>query len=196
MKIAVRSPAAAITHGGLAGALAVAGCAIAIAACGGSSSGVGAVGATTATGNASPFALSKCMRAHGVAKLPRSDHGVRRSGLSISRAMGSSALTVDGVTFDGPAFQAAEKACKQYLPGGGGPPPPLSARQKQLALANAQCMRTHGVPNFPDPTFPGWRRDGDQDRARVDPQSPAFQRAASECAARASADQGRPGSRP
>ncbi len=162
-------------------ALAVAGCAIAIAACGGSSSGVGAVGATTATGNASPFALSKCMRAHGVAKFPDPTNGSGGEGLSVSRSVGSSALTVDGVTFSGPAFRAAAKACKQYLPGGGGPPPPLSARQKQMALANAQCMRTHGVPNFPDPTFPASGGSAIRLGPGVNPQSPAFQRAASEC---------------
>ncbi|MGO9822246.1 MAG: hypothetical protein ACLPTJ_16575 [Solirubrobacteraceae bacterium] len=32
-------------------------------------------------------------------------------------------------------------------------PPAISAAQKQSFLANAQCMRTHGVPNLPDPTF-------------------------------------------
>jgi hypothetical protein len=182
MKIAVRAARRLpITPTAAGGALAVAGCAMAIAACGGSSSGVGAVGATTANGKASPFALSKCMRAHGVAKFPDPTMGSGGAGLSISRSLGSSALTVDGVTFDGPAFQAAAKACKQYLPGGGGPPPPLSTRQKRMALANARCMRTHGVPNFPDPTFPAHGGIAIRIGPGVNPQSPAFQRAASEC---------------
>jgi hypothetical protein len=161
--------------------LATAGCAMAMVACGGSSPSVGAVGATTATGNASPFALSKCMRTHGVAKFPDPTMGSGGAGLSISRSIGSLALTVDGVTFNGPAFQAAEKACKQYLPGGGGPPPPLTTRQKQAALANAHCMRAHGVPNFPDPTFPAGGGIAIRIGPGVNAQSPAFQRAASEC---------------
>jgi hypothetical protein len=33
-------------------------------------------------------------------------------------------------------------------------PPPITAVQQQSFLANAQCMREHGVPNLPNPTFP------------------------------------------
>ena len=48
-----------------------------------------------------------------------------------------------------PAFQSAQKAC------GGGPnngrPAQMSERQKLAALHFAECMRAHGVPNFPDP---------------------------------------------
>jgi hypothetical protein len=33
-------------------------------------------------------------------------------------------------------------------------PPPITAAQRQSYLANAQCMREHGVPNLPNPTFP------------------------------------------
>ena len=33
-------------------------------------------------------------------------------------------------------------------------PPPITPAQQQSFLANAQCMREHGVPNFPNPTFP------------------------------------------
>jgi hypothetical protein len=33
-------------------------------------------------------------------------------------------------------------------------PPPITAGLRKSFFANAQCMRTHGVPNFPDPTFP------------------------------------------
>jgi hypothetical protein len=30
---------------------------------------------------------------------------------------------------------------------------PASGSQRPAALANAECMRKHGVANFPDPTF-------------------------------------------
>jgi hypothetical protein len=33
-------------------------------------------------------------------------------------------------------------------------PPPITPAQQQSFLANAQCMREHGVPNFPNPAFP------------------------------------------
>ena len=52
----------------------------------------------------------------------------------------------------------------------------------QKLLAYSQCMRTHGVPNFPDPTFQG---GGVQVRfgpgSGINPQSPAFQNAARQC---------------
>jgi hypothetical protein len=54
---------------------------------------------------------------------------------------GSDSLTVDGITFSGPAFQAAEKACTKLLPGGGGLPPPVSAAQRRAAIANAYRAR-------------------------------------------------------
>ncbi|HEY3725662.1 MAG TPA: hypothetical protein VGL51_00710, partial [Solirubrobacteraceae bacterium] len=139
----------------LSATLAALGCAAAIAGCGGSSP-ADATGATTASAKPSQFALAKCMRSHGVPNFPDPSSGPDGGGLSISRpAGGGDTLTVNGVTLSGPAFQSASKACKQYLPGGGGPPPPLTASQKRKALAMAQCMRTHGVPNFPDPDFSG-----------------------------------------
>ena len=39
--------------------------------------------------------------------------------------------------------------------GGGSSSPESSASTQQKMLAYAQCMRTHGVPNFPDPTGSG-----------------------------------------
>jgi hypothetical protein len=47
------------------------------------------------------------------------------------------------------------------------------------AIANAQCMRKHGVPNFPDPTFSGG--DLNAGLAGLNPESPAFKRAAAAC---------------
>jgi hypothetical protein len=154
-------------------------CAAIIAGCGGSSPS-DATGATTAAGKVSAFALSKCMRAHGVPNFPDPTAGAG-GGLSISKSRGGGGtLTVNGVTMSGPAFQSARKACKQYLPGGGGPPPPLTATQKRQVLAMARCMRTHGVPNFPDPNFAGGGIKS-QLPSGVDPQSPAFQKAADAC---------------
>jgi hypothetical protein len=87
-------------------------------------------------------------------------------------------MVVMGIPFSGPALLHAEHACKEYLPPGG-PPPQVSASQKAAAIANAQCMRKHGVPNFPDPTFSGGRLNAGL--AGVDPQSPAFTQAAAAC---------------
>jgi hypothetical protein len=159
-------------------------CAMTIAACGGSGSTPTGQG-TTATGDSSPFALSKCMRTHGVSNFPDPSAGPGGEGFhGVNSTPGSDALTVDGITFSGPAFQAAEKACKKLLPGGGGPPPPVSAAQRQAAIANARCMRRHGVPNFPDPTFPAGGGIAIRIGAGVNPQSPAFTHAQAACGTR------------
>ena len=158
--------------------------AVGIAACGGSGSTPTGQG-TTATGDSSPFALSKCMRTHGVSNFPDPSAGPGGEGFhGVNSTPGSDALTVDGITFSGPAFQAAEKACKKLLPGGGGPPPPVSAAQRQAAIANARCMRRHGVPNFPDPTFPAGGGIAIRIGAGVNPQSPAFTHAQAACGTR------------
>jgi hypothetical protein len=87
-------------------------------------------------------------------------------------------LIVIGQRFAGPTVVHAEKACGEYLPPG--PPPPITESQRVAAIAYAACMRHHGLPSFPDPTFnaggevlnlpPG-----------LSPSSPAVARAAKAC---------------
>lgn len=129
-------------------ALATAACVLAIAAC-----GSGASKRTGAAGNPQ-LALSRCMRAHGLPNYPDPTTGPGGEGFSIAQSIGgtSNTLTVNGIPFGGPAFTAAEKACKLF--GGGSAPPPISESQKLALFQFAQCMRRHGVPNYPDPVFP------------------------------------------
>lgn len=154
----------------LAGLIVIAG----LAGCGSSNSPSSATGSTN-----SVFAMAQCMRAHGVSNFPDPTSGPGGPGLSVNTSPGSSAVTVNGVTFTGPAFQAATKACKCGPPGGAGPK--ISASQKQAALAFARCMRTHGVPSFPDPTFPAGGGIKRILPLGLTPQSPAFQAAAKAC---------------
>jgi hypothetical protein len=78
-------------------ALVAASCALAIAACG--SSGPTPTGfGTTATGDASPFALSHCMRSHGVSNFPDPTAGPGGEGFNgVVSSPGSDTLTVDGI---------------------------------------------------------------------------------------------------
>ena len=148
-----------------------------LAGCGGSATTGGGVGATTATGDASPLGLSECMRANGVPKFPdptqSGSGGVGFDGLIRDSDGG---LTVDGITFDGPALRTAEKACSRYLIPKG-PPPNANAAQEAQQLKLAECMRKHGVPNFPDPTN-GARGPNGPD---LNTDSPAFQAASAAC---------------
>jgi hypothetical protein len=155
--------------------LPVLGCAVALAACGGS-------GHKSSASASSAYAFATCMRAHGVPNFPDPTASAGGAGFSVAQVPGSSVVTVDGVTFSGPAFQGASKACSHV--GGGISPPPLSEAQKQGMIAKARCIREHGVPGFPDPTIgPGGKGVGMQLGRGFNPDSPAMRHAAKACAA-------------
>lgn len=80
------------------------------------------------------------MRAHGVPNFPDPN------------ADGSVSLPAD-IDPTAPAFESAHQSCVSLTPNGNAPPTPISATQQRSFLANAACMRKHGVPNFPDPAF-------------------------------------------
>jgi hypothetical protein len=101
---------------------------------------------------------------------------------------------IDGYNFDlpstmntqSPAYESADKTCQSVLDSGtssGGPNTAIVAKARTRALAHAECMREHGVPNFPDPTITSnghgiSQRSGG---AGIDPRSPAFQQAEKIC---------------
>ncbi len=94
------------------------------------------------------------MRRHGVPDFPDPSSGGRFGIQQSSSGNGGGTLSVDGrqLSVSAPAFQTAMQECQKYQPQG----PPISGAQlaklQKGALKMAQCMRTHGVPNFPDPT--------------------------------------------
>jgi hypothetical protein len=126
--------------------------------------------------------FSHCMRTHGVPEFPEPSEG--RLLVHSSDRNGH----VTGVNPQSVQFQAANKACAKLSPKGGKPPSPAEqAKMQEQALKFSQCMRTHGVPNFPDPEFPrgggvGIRIGGKQGGpSRIDPSSPQFQTAQKAC---------------
>ena len=72
--------------------------------------------------------------------------------MTVNISPGRSAVTIDGIPFSGPAFQAAQKTCKPF--GGADGRPPITEHQALTLLAFARCMRRHGLPEWSDPTFP------------------------------------------
>ena len=150
--------------------------ALTLAACG--SSAKHDVNQTPYGPKSSPYAMSKCFRENGVSGFPDPSAGPGGS-VGFDGVMFSSdgSMVVDGTKFAGPVLRAAEKACREFLPSG--PPPKLSASQERQAVAMAECMRTHGVPNFPDPTFANGEPTGSG--PQIDPNSPAFAQAAKHC---------------
>src|ERR1700678_2045188 len=143
---------------------------------------VGVFGFTACGGSTKPAArasindgvkFAQCMRNHGVTNFP--DPG----------ASGPQETPISSA----PAFVAAQKACGGG-PGGTGLPQPTEA-QKIQAIAFAKCMRSHGVPDWPDPVYgppsnPTTTVLAIHGMAFVFPaglslQSPALRRAASAC---------------
>ena len=72
----------------------------------------------------------------------------------------------------GPSFSSSSGSGS----GGGGSSTVVLGAGAHKALKYAQCMRTHGVPNFPDPTA-----DGSFSLTGINPRSPAFQTAQKAC---------------
>jgi hypothetical protein len=145
---------------------------ILVAGCSRGSSGPGVAGvASPVGGTSSPGALAspdllafaRCMRAHGIADYP--DSGA---------LLGASA----GTDLDphNPAYQAAHDACRSLRPVASLNP----AQQAQAYAADlkfAQCMRQHGIANFPDPQ----PNSPMIDRRQFDLNSPQFQAAQQAC---------------
>jgi hypothetical protein len=119
-------------------------------ACSGSPSSAGSGGSPNAGGSAnssSAVAYSRCVRSHGVPNFPDPDS----SGQIPKEAVIRAAREVSDSR-----LRAATQACESLNPAGQGSPT-LTAQQQQDYLKAAACMRSHGISDFPDPTFPGGR---------------------------------------
>ena len=163
--------------------LCLAGAGLSLSACGGTSS-PGAGGSTspqdTAASNSKALQFAQCMRAHGVPNFPDPTGGQ----IDLRVQQTPNRTTVNGVQVNGPAFQTAMKSCQSYLPNGCRPTAAQTAKAKSQALAMSKCMRSHGVPNFPDPQFQTGPNGGIGVRisgAGINPNSPAFQAASKAC---------------
>ena len=143
------------------------------AGCGGSSPPTSSASQDAATTDpAEAFvAFATCMRSHGLSGYPDPK-------VSASAGHVSATISPGGLDPNSPAFKSASQACGHLLPGGGSPSSAVSPREQAQDLRYASCMRTHGVPNFPDPG-----RDGAFTLpSGVDQQAPQFQRATKACA--------------
>ncbi len=117
------------------------------------------------------------MRAHGVPNFP--DPGPS-GGMTVVFSPGSSTPTIDGITFSGPAFAAAERVCSPFGSGASSNPP-IPEKTKQALLAVARCMRAHDL-RYQDPEFPaGGGIFGGGATSPVEGKSPAFIRADNAC---------------
>lgn len=159
--------------------------AILITACGSSSSNT-TNDVATGGKQANQIAFASCIRSHGVPNFPDpTSNGNGGIQISATQRSGSgSSMSVNGVPVNGPTFKRAMTACRRYLPNGGTPSSAKTAQLKAKALAMSRCMRSHGVPNFPDPQFqtgPGGGFGIRLGGPGIDPNSPAFKAAQQAC---------------
>jgi hypothetical protein len=133
---------------------------LAAACSGGSPSSTGSGGSPTAGDSASSpsaVAYSACIRSHGVPNYPDPTSGDQLPKTDAQRLGVSSSQ-----------YQAAQQACQHLLPTGGSTqqedyqcmsnsdcPAALVQQMMTADLKLARCMRSHGLPNFPDPTNGG-----------------------------------------
>ena len=129
------------------------------AACSGSPASTASGGSPDAGGAASSpsaVAYSSCMRSHGVPNYPDPSSSGQLPKTSAQQLGVSSSQ-----------FQAAEQACQHLYRTDGGSfqqliqecettgdcPQAVVQQALNVMREYAQCMRSHGVPNFPDPTI-------------------------------------------
>lgn len=160
--------------------VAVAGLALLVAGCGSRpGTHVAQVGSTTtptsSSANSSAATLqndqivfARCVRSHGVSNYPDPTKG----------GLVKESLEQLGVSSS--QFQTAQTACKHLLPNGGNGPSPAQVQQvRALSLSFARCVRSHGVPNFPDPASDG--RIPDPATVGINQGSPKFEAANQAC---------------
>lgn len=152
-----------------------------LTACGGDPSGPTVAkgsAAPSAAGSSSPaggfeqlLAYSRCMRSNGVPKFPDPKGSGNSAQISLSGT---------GVDRNSPQFKTAQKACSKYRVTG--PPPNANGPVDPAKVGPwAACVRSHGVPNFPDPKVVGGNLELDFNGTGIDPGSPAYRNAAEAC---------------
>jgi hypothetical protein len=131
----------------------------------------GTAAGTAAGGSAGHSALSysQCMRAHGITAFP--DPG-SQGGINLNAG--------SGIDPNSPQYQAADKTCKSLLPA----PAMNPAQQASIKAGNlkyAECMRAHGISDFPDPNGQGLLQIKAQPGSDLDPSNPRYQAANKVC---------------
>lgn len=166
---------------------------LAAACAGGGTSPARADGSTSAaasTGAASAVAYSACMRSHGVPSFPDPEPGSAEVPKVDAQRLG----------VGGSRLQAAQTACQPLYPDAGGSidqqteqcvstgncPPALVQQVLALERSFSACMRSHGLPRWPDPVIDSQGRPVfvisiSKDLDGVDPHEPQISSKEDEC---------------
>lgn len=124
---------------------------------------------TRSAAQGSALAYSRCMRAHGVPKFPDPN---AQGELQLRAGPGT------GIDPESASYQAADRACQALKPQA---PPEQQAANRAKMLKYSECMRAHGIKEFPDPDADGRLTIKAGKGSSLDPNSPQFQRANQAC---------------
>jgi hypothetical protein len=150
----------------------VTGLTLAASACGSSSGAkvaqVGTTGGANHPRPHGPQAFSACMRSHGVPTFPDPDSsGTIQIPSSIDDRL--------------PTVRAAYRACRSLAPSEGSITGQGDVLAQDRLLAFAKCMRSHGVPAFPDPQVVNGHLRTGATHGQIDPSSPIVTAAIAAC---------------
>ncbi len=124
---------------------------------------------------AQALGYARCMRSHGLSDFPDPVAGPD-GGITFQINGGP----VGDLDHNNPRFKAANRSCRSLQPGesqgGVSGQAPMSAEKLAAEVKWAACMRSHGIPGFPDPN-----PEGAFDSSKFDDNSEAFQTATKAC---------------
>jgi hypothetical protein len=147
------------------------------AACSSGSPSTTASGSSTHAGgsaNSQLLAFARCVRSHGVPNFPDPQTGATNAKFPSAQQLGIGSSQLS----------AAENACQHLLPAG--IDDQFAPAEIPLLLPGMRrfsgCMRSHGVPNWPDPTVDSEGRPGfNLVPSGIDTGSPQVNAATREC---------------
>ena len=127
----------------------------------------GTSGSSGSSTLAEAVAYSQCIRNHGVSNFPD----------PVQTPDGGYGYRTRGIDPNSASFQEALQACRSLPSPWTSTGQQLSPAQQQAWLNWAKCIRAHGVPAFPDPTFSG----NEVHASGIDSSSPQQQSAMDAC---------------
>jgi hypothetical protein len=155
--------------------IAVVACTLVLAAACGSSSSTTAQLPTLQSMTAKALSYAQCMRSHGIQNFP--DPTVQDN----AHTKGVGFSMPSGVDTSSPQFKSAAKTCRKQTGFG-----VINPAVLQAAMANglkfSECMRSHGITNYPDPVQHATNiQIGPGPDSGIDTNSPRFKAAQKAC---------------
>jgi hypothetical protein len=138
----------------------------AVAACSGGSSN--SVTSSAGNPNKGALAYARCMRSHGISDFPDPN---AQGGFSAPNNMNPNT----------PQYAAANNDCKSLT--GSATPPPYNPATVAALVKYAECMRAHGISDFPDPNAQGHLDINAKPGSDLSPGNPRYTAANRACAA-------------